>query len=136
LFTTGVLLSKDKPNPKRDPLRQSVTSLALFAMYAAGADGYSLFEVDKANGALSLRDSNGLDMPPWLDPADQSGIKNRDDLAVVLFPLYVDAALAGRLAFVFRAREIPEQKLSILSRMAERGREPERHRRTAAARLR
>jgi hypothetical protein len=60
LLTTSVLLSKDKPNPKRDPLRQSVTSLALFAMYAAGADGYSLFEADKANSALSIRDSKSI----------------------------------------------------------------------------
>jgi len=117
LFTTGVLLSKDNPNPKRDPLRQSVTSLALFAMYAAGADGYGLFEVDKANGALSLRDSNGLEMPLWLDPADR-GIKSTEGIAVVLFPLYVDAALAGSLAFVFRGSEIPGEKFSILSRLA------------------
>ncbi len=118
MFTTDVLLSKDKPNPKRDPLRQSVTSLALFVMYAAGGDGDGLFEVDKANGALSLRDSNGLELPQWLDPADQTGIKSGDGLAVVVFPLYVDAALAGSLAFVFRADEIPEEKLSILSRLA------------------
>ena len=84
MFTTGVLISKDNPNPKRDPLRQSVTSLALFAMYAAGADGYWLFDVDNANGALSLRDSNGLEMPQWLNPAGPSGIKSRDGSAVVL----------------------------------------------------
>jgi len=87
-------------------------------MYAAGADGYGLFEVDKANASLSIRDSNGLEIPQWLDPADQSGIKSRDGLAVVLFPLYVDAALAGSLAFVFHGHQIPEEKLSILSRLA------------------
>jgi hypothetical protein len=118
LFTTSVLLSKDHPNPRRDPLRQSVTSLALFAMYAAGADGYGVFEVDKANGAFSIRDSNGLEMPQWLDPAGQSGIRTEDGIAVVLFPLYVDAAVAGSLAFVFRANEVPAKKLSILSRLA------------------
>jgi hypothetical protein len=35
-----------------------------------------------------------------------------------LFPLYVDGAPAGSLAFVFRSSEISEDKLSILSRFA------------------
>jgi AmiR/NasT family two-component response regulator len=118
LFTTGVLLSKENPNPKRDPLQQSVTSLALFAMYAAGAGGYGLFELDQANGALSLRDANGLEMPQWSDPAGQSGIQSRDGITVALFPLYVEATVAGSLAFVFLGYQIPEEKLLILSRMA------------------
>jgi AmiR/NasT family two-component response regulator len=118
LFTTGVLLSKRRPDPKRDPLQQSVTSLALFAMYAAGADGYNLFAIDEANGALVSRDSNGLAAPQWLDPSNQSGVKSRDGLAVALFPLCVDAQFAGSLAFVFRGNDISEDKLSILNRFA------------------
>lgn len=112
------MLLKDEPNPKRDPLPQSVTSLARLAMYASGADGYALFEVDNASGAWSIRDSNGLELPHWLDPANQTGIRSLDGLTVVVFPMYVDAALAGSLAFVFRGDEIPKEKQSILSRLA------------------
>ncbi len=115
---SSVLLSKRNPNPKRDPLRQSVTSLALFAMYAAGADGYSHFEIDETSGARLIHHSNGLAVPQWLDPDDESGVKRGDGFAVALFPLYVDAAFAGSLAFVFRGNDISEDKLSILNRFA------------------
>jgi ANTAR domain len=110
---TSVLFSK-----QRDPLRQSVTSLALFAMYAAGADGYALFEIDEASGAPLVRHSNGLAVPQWLDPGDESSVQSVGGLAVALFPLYVDGASAGSLAFVFRGNEISEDKLSILNRFA------------------
>jgi len=115
---SSIPLSKRNPNPQRDPLRQSVTSLALFAMYAAGADGYSLFEIDEASGARLIRHSNGLAVPPWLDPDDESGVKRGDGIAVAWFPLYLDAAFAGSLAFVFRGDDISEDKLSILNRFA------------------
>jgi hypothetical protein len=114
----SVLISKFNPNPQRDPLRQSVTSLALFAMYAAGADGYSLYEIDEASGAALIRQSNGLAVPQWLDPDDESGVKRGDGIVVALFPLYVDATFAGTLAFVFRGDEISEDKLAILNRFA------------------
>jgi ANTAR domain len=110
---TSVLFSK-----QRDPLRQSVTSLALFAMYAAGADGYSIFEIDEGSGAPLLRHSNGLAVPQWLDPADESSVQSTGGIAVALFPLSVDGAWASGLAFVFRGNEISEDKLSILSRFA------------------
>jgi ANTAR domain len=110
---TSVLFSK-----QRDPLRQSVTSLALFAMYAAGADGYTLFEIGEAGGAPLVRHSNGLAVPQWLDPGDESSVPSAGVLAVALFPLYEDGAPAGSLAFVFRGSEISEDKLSILSRFA------------------
>jgi hypothetical protein len=110
---TSVLFSK-----QRDPLRQSVTSLALFAMYAAGAEGYGLFEIDGASDAPSIRHSNGLAVPQWLDPGDESSVQSAGGLVVALFPLYVVGALAGSLAFVFRGSEISEDKLSILSRFA------------------
>jgi hypothetical protein len=114
---TGVLLSKLNPNPKRDPLRQSVNSLALFAMYAAGADGYAIFEIDGACGALVVHHSNGLPVPPWLDPGGQFGVVRRDGLAVASYPLHANAVLSGSLAFVFRGNEIPDEQLSILNRL-------------------
>jgi hypothetical protein len=110
---TSVLFPK-----QRDPLRQSVTSLALFAMYAAGADGYALFEIDQVSGATLLRHSNGLAVPQWLNPGDESSVQSAGGLAVALFPLDVDGVLAGSLAFVFRGDEISEDKLSILNRFA------------------
>ena len=110
---TSVLFPK-----QRDPLRQSVTSLALFAMYAAGADGYALFEIDEASDAPSIRHSNGLAVPQWLVPDDESSVQNAGGLAVAFFPLYVNGALASGLAFVFRGDEISEDKLSILSRFS------------------
>jgi ANTAR domain len=115
---TGVLVSKPDPNPKCDPLRQSVITLALFAMHASGADGYSFFEIDGEGGALLLRHSCGLAAPAWIDPVTQSGVTRRDGLAVAVYSLHADAALAGSLAFVFRGNEIPEDKLSILNRLA------------------
>src|ERR1700730_14697066 len=102
---TGVLLSKPNPDPKRDPLRQSLNSLALFAMHASGADGYSFFEIDGEAGALLLWDSWGLAAPAWIDPVTQSGVTRRDGLAVAVYSLHTDAALAGSLAFVFRGSE-------------------------------
>src|SRR6202035_4379737 len=87
-------------------------------MYAAGADGYSLFEIDDASGAPLIRHSNGLAVPQWLDPDNESGVKRGDGFVVALFPLNVDAAFASSLAFVFRGNEISEEKLSILHRFA------------------
>lgn len=119
---TSVVLARRNLTPQRDPLRQSVTSLALFAMYAAGADGYALFEIDGEmdgeNDAPSIRHSKGLPVPQWLDPGDESSVQSAGGLAVALFPLYVDVARAGSLAFVFRGNEISEDKLSILNRFA------------------
>jgi AmiR/NasT family two-component response regulator len=65
-----------------------------------------------------IRHSNGLPVPRWLDPGDESSVQSRGGLAVALFPLCVDAVLAGSLVFVFRGDEIAEDKLSILIRFA------------------
>lgn len=115
---TSVVLAKINSNPQRDPLRQSVTSLALFAMYAAGAGGYSLFELDEASDEPVIRHCNGLAVPQWLDPGDESSVQSAGGIAVALFPFYVDGVPAGSLAFVFRGNEISDDKLSILSRFA------------------
>lgn len=103
-------------NQFRDPLHQSATSLALFAMYATSADGYSIYEADPESGQLVARHSNGLAVPQWLDPADESSVQAASGAAVALFRLYVNAEIAGSLAFVFRGSEISDEKLSILQR--------------------
>lgn len=114
----SVAISRLSPSTHRDPLRQSVTSLAHFAMCATGADGYALFEVDEGRGGLSKRHSSGLAMPPWLVPDDESSVQSAAGLAVALFTLFANGAPAGSLAFVFRGDEISEEKLTTLDRFA------------------
>jgi AmiR/NasT family two-component response regulator len=116
LFMTGVHLSNRDLNPPYDPLRQSVTSLALFAMHAAGAVGFSISELSPVSGAPSVRFSHGLLMPQWVNL--KPGLNRGDGLAIASYPLHTEGVLAGLLAFVFRGAEVSEEKLSILNRLA------------------
>jgi ANTAR domain-containing protein len=108
----------DIPYPTHDPLRQSVTSLARFAMQAAGADGYSWCEVDSATGALVPRYSNGVSVPLWEKIVGASALTSRDGTAVFSYPVRAEGELTGLLAFVFRRDAIQEEELAILNRMA------------------
>ncbi len=100
----------------RDPFHQSVTSLAMFARYATGAEGCSLYEADPHGSGLAVCHSNGLGAPQWLNPADESSVQTAGGVAVALFRLFVDGQITGSLAFVFRGDDIPEDKLSVLRR--------------------
>ena len=104
------------PYPKQDPLRQSVTSLALVAMQAAGADGCHVAERER-DGSLVNRYSNGVPLPAWVDPA-ATGIVHRDGVVVVAYLLRTEGILAGRLAFVFASNAISADKFAILNRLA------------------
>jgi hypothetical protein len=101
------------PYPTQDPLRQSVTSLALFAMQAAGADGYSWSERDEPRGVMVPPYSSGFSVPRWERGEVPAGIVARDGVAVVSYPMG-----AGLLVFVFRRETVPEEHLAILDRMA------------------
>jgi hypothetical protein len=119
---TGVHFLNRNLNPNHDPLRQSVTSLALFAMHAAGADGLSLYEIGHTSGALSARFSYGSAMPKWVDELgislNDSGVSHRDGQAVASYPLHTVGALTGLLVFGFCGSEVALEKLSILNRLA------------------
>jgi len=123
---TGVHFLNRNPNPNSDPLRQSVTSLALFAMHAAGADGLSLYEIGHASGALTVRFSHGSPMPAGVPSRvhelgislNDSGVSHRDGHAVAFYPLHIEGALAGLLVFGFCGNEVAQEKLSILNRLA------------------
>ena len=104
--------------PTHDPLRQSVTSLALFAMQAAGADGYSWSEFDIGSETLLPRSSSGIAVPRVELAGSESGPMSCEGVAFVSFPLRVEGALAGHLAFAFRRAAIEDEELSVLSRMA------------------
>ena len=110
------------PCPMHDPLRGSYASLALsglmlFAMQAAGADGYSWCEVDSATGALTERYSSGISAPQWeIDGA--SGANSRDGVTVIRYPFRAEDALTGLLAFAFRRNVVQEEEVAILNRMA------------------
>jgi hypothetical protein len=104
--------------PQHDPLRQSAASLALFAMHAAGAGGFSLYELGPASDVQTLRFSQGEPIPQWFDLKPRLGLHHRDGLAVASYPLHVEGVLSGLLAFVFRANEVSGEKLSILNRLA------------------
>jgi hypothetical protein len=114
------------PYPMHDPLRPSYASLALsglmlFAMQAAGADGYSWCEVDSATGALVERYSIGISVPRWAVLArvsDGTSVTSRDGVTVIRYPLRAEGALTGLLAFAFRRNAVTEEEVVILSRMA------------------
>jgi ANTAR domain len=113
--------------PMHDPLRPSYASLALsglmlFAMQAAGAEGYSWCEVDSAMGALVERYSSGISVPRWavLDGASDgaSGVTSREGVTVIRYPLHAEGNLTGLLAFAFRRNVVQEEEVAILNRMA------------------
>jgi hypothetical protein len=124
LFMTALhfLNRNPNPNPNHDPLRQSVTSLALFAMHAAGADGLSLYELGHASDELTVRFWHGSPMPSWVNELaislEDSGVSHRDGRAVASYPLHIEGALAGLLVFGFCGHEVAQEKLSILNRLA------------------
>jgi hypothetical protein len=90
----------------------------LFAMQAAGADGYLWREVDGATGALVARYSSGISVPRWENCEGASGITSRDGVAVISYPMSVEGALTGLLAFVFGRNAVQQEELAILNRMA------------------
>ena len=104
--------------PQHDPLRQSATSLALFAMHAAGADGFSLYELGPASDVLTVRFSHGEPTPAWVDLERTVGLNRKDGIEVVCYPLHIEGVLSGLLAFVFCANHVSDEKLSILNRLA------------------
>jgi hypothetical protein len=104
--------------PQHDPLRQSATSLALFAMHAAGADGFSLYELGPASDVLTVRFSHGEPTPAWVDLERAVGLNRKDGLEIVCYPLHIEDVLSGLLAFVFCANHVSDEKLSILNRLA------------------
>jgi ANTAR domain len=103
--------------PTRDPLVESIRSLALFAVQASGADGYAFFDVD-ADGALVLSHVSGPSIPTWGDLKPGRHVFYRDQLSVAAYSLQVEGELAGHLAFAFRGTAIDPRKLAILDRMA------------------
>jgi ANTAR domain len=103
--------------PKQDPLRQSVTSLALVAMQAAGADGCHIAEAERLSGSLVNRYSNGAALPAWLE-SSAAGVIHGPGVVVAAYHLQAQGLLAGRLAFVFRSAEVAREKLAILEKLA------------------
>jgi hypothetical protein len=111
------------PYPMHDPLRPSYASLALsglmlFAMQAAGADGYSWCELDCATGALVERCSSGISVPRWAASVGASGVISREGVTVLRYQLHAEGDLAGLLAFAFRRNAVSEEEVAILNRMA------------------
>jgi hypothetical protein len=109
--------------PTHDPLRPSYASLALsglmlFAMQAAGADGYSWCEVDGATGALVERYSSGISVPRWEKLDGGWGVNWRQGVTVIRYPLRAEGDLTGTLAFAFRRDPIQDGDMAILNRMA------------------
>lgn len=109
--------------PTHDPLRPSYASLALsglmlFAMQAAGADGYSWCEVDSATGAMVERYSSGNSVPRWEKLDVGWGVASREGVTVIRYPLRAEGDLTGVLAFAFRRNAVSEGEIAILNRMA------------------
>jgi len=104
------------PIPKPDAIRQSVTSLALVAMCAAGADGCHIADY-QVGASPAQRYSNGAPLPAWLT-ARATGIIHGDGAAVVAYLLRAGGIVTGRLAYVFSKGTVAPDKFAILNRLA------------------
>jgi hypothetical protein len=101
----------------RDPLAESVRSLALFAIQASGADGYAAFELD-ANGEPVLCHASGPSIPGSRHLNAGRNVFHADELSIAAYPLHVEGVLTGQLTFAFRENAIAQERLAILDRMA------------------
>jgi len=101
----------------RDPMLESVRSLALIAVQASGADGYAIFEFD-ASGALLPSHSSAPSFPCRKTLQTGRQVFQEDDASVAAYALHIDGDPVGQIAFAFPAGPIQPEKLAILDRMS------------------
>jgi hypothetical protein len=98
-------------NDSRIP--QSLQPLALMALQAAGAEGYSIYELDPATEVWALQLAWGTPVPE----SRGDGLTEQPFI-VESFPLGAGDAVSGILTFVFRDRAIAPVKRALLERIA------------------
>jgi hypothetical protein len=108
-----------KPIPRHSEGQQeSISALAQLAIRYSGANSYGLYVLDASTGALRLRSSAGPRPPMPDDLTINVSLSQRQGRSVRSYPLRVSGSVVAMLAFSFGGSPVPEDRLSILDRMA------------------
>ncbi len=94
-----------------EPFRDSLCSIALIGMRAAGAEGFAFFE--KLEGVGSLRRLAGCGTPI----PESALIAGYAGLGVIAYPLRSQGTIDGILAFAFPEVPVPPEARTPLDRV-------------------
>jgi hypothetical protein len=100
-----------------DPIRNSLHALLEFTRRVSGADGYAIYELH--NGALILRDSNGVVTPESDNLTIKRAHLHPDGRAVIAYPLNGGHGQCGLVSFTFYKAAVNQQSMTTLDRLAQ-----------------
>jgi hypothetical protein len=104
--------------PSLEANESSLSTLAELAVHHSGADGYALYALDTESGALIVQHSAGVSLPRPQDLTTSRGVARRLGSVVLSYPLRLEGALLGMLAFAFQGDSVADERIVILDRMA------------------
>jgi hypothetical protein len=104
--------------PSLETNQSSVSTLAQLAMQHSGAEGYALYALDTESGALIVEYSAGASLPRPQDLTISRGVARRSGSLVISYPLRLERSLLGTLAFAFQGDAVPDERITILDRLA------------------